>query len=67
MALTINCEIQTMWRPRLRVADFVYFSNRYGGLWNVLLNIATFAHYRDSQASIVPLPQICWSPDRVRH
>ena len=44
-----------MWPPRFRVADFVYFTNRYGGLWDVLLSVALFGHYENDQASTVAL------------
>ncbi|KAI1795386.1 hypothetical protein LXA43DRAFT_992523 [Ganoderma leucocontextum] len=49
MILTMDCEVKTMWQRRLRVVDFVYFTNRYGQLWNVLLSIVLFAHYDDDQ------------------
>lgn len=51
----MDFEMKMMWQRRFRVADFVYFTNRYGGLWNVLFSIALFAHYDNDQASVVTL------------
>ncbi|KAM5537281.1 hypothetical protein V8D89_009011 [Ganoderma adspersum] len=45
MVLTIDCEIKTMWQPKFRVADFVYFTNRRVqsllGIFEVLIACAT--------------------------